>query len=291
MAGLVNVVIPDTLYDHPVTTIGANAFKSDATVLNVTLGANIVTIGASAFESSKIVTITGLEFVETIGNLAFNGTGSLTSDIVLRKVKTIGQSAFSYATKVTKVAIETEDLVNIGQYAFSNMGNAKGNYYVLRGSTVGSSNTSTNLNWFYYDELINNVYYELYNGIYRAIGSTYGTSEVIIEDEVNGVPVTAIGSSGFRYNQMIRTVTVGANVTIVGDRAFENSDIVTFNGFEQIVSIALQAFYSAKQLSSPVVLTKAITVGQAAFQYTEKIPSIEINLETEAAYNAITINA
>ncbi|MBN3490604.1 leucine-rich repeat protein [Acholeplasma equirhinis] len=291
IAGLVNVVIPDTLYDHPVTTIGANAFKSDATVLNVTLGANIVTIGASAFESSKIVTITGLEDVETIGNLAFSGTGSLTSDIVLRKVKTIGQSAFSYATRVTKVAIETEDLVNIGQYAFSNMGNAKGNYYVLRGSTVGSSNTSTNLNWFYYDELVNDVYYELFNGIYRAIGSTYGTSEVIIEDEVNGIPVTAIGPNGFRYNQMIRTVTVGANILVINERAFENSSIETFNGFEQIQSFGLQAFYSAKQLSSPVVLTKAITVGQAAFQYTEKIPSIEINLETEAAYNAITIYA
>ena len=95
-SSLTSVTIP-----AGVTSIGYMAFNGCSSLKSVTIPAGVTSIGESAFRdcsAMKSLTFAEGSQLQTIGNFAFYGLMSLTSDIILPAgVTSIGNRAFSYA--------------------------------------------------------------------------------------------------------------------------------------------------------------------------------------------------
>lgn len=76
----VNVVIPATIEDCPVVTIGNNAFKGNTTITSVTIPTGVVRVGEYAFANcTKLASVTIANTVSTIAKGAFMNCTSLTT--------------------------------------------------------------------------------------------------------------------------------------------------------------------------------------------------------------------
>ena len=62
--------------------------------------------------------------------------------------------------------------------------------------------------------------YSIYGGEITVEGYTGSDPDLIIPDEIGGVPVTAIGDVAFGNCESIVSVTIGRNVTLIGEFAF-----------------------------------------------------------------------
>ena len=68
-------------------------------------------------------------------------------------------------------------------------------------------------------------YYDLYeNGSAEITGANLQTQHMIIPDTVDSHPVTSIASGAFRESVTITYLTIGANVTRIGSRAFSGCE-------------------------------------------------------------------
>ncbi|MBQ8408766.1 MAG: leucine-rich repeat domain-containing protein [Clostridia bacterium] len=91
------IVIPDTIQDRKVISIGKEAFYY-----------------CTAATSIKIP-----DTVETIGDWAFAGCTSLETIVIPASVKSIGKGAFNGCTSLKSVVFEGNAVVTIGDYAFN----------------------------------------------------------------------------------------------------------------------------------------------------------------------------
>lgn len=116
------ITVPNTVtmdgITYKVTSIAANAFKSNKKITKVTMGSNIVSIGANAFSGcSKLATVTIGKNVKTIGNRAFYKCSKLTKITIPSKVTSIGKEAFSGCKKLKTVSLG-KNVKSIGEKAF-----------------------------------------------------------------------------------------------------------------------------------------------------------------------------
>lgn len=101
------------------------------------------------------------------------------------------------------------------------------------------------------------------NGEVVMIRGYAGTEpDIVIPSEINGLPVTCIGESAFKENQVIRSVVIP----------------------DSVVEIGVSAFHNCKNLQS-VVLSKNVTeLRQYTFAYCSKLTTI--NLEHVSVYGS-----
>lgn len=216
--GLTNVTIPDS-----VQKIGALAFYLCEGLKNVDIPAN-TEIGNSSFRQSGLeqVTVSGgsvgqyafhrnvnLKEIdincETIGDEAFSGCNSLTDITLGSSVKTLGRAVFYTCQGLKSVEIPST-VTDIGEKTFLSCFNLEN--AVIKGGTVksGTFNNCGALKTLIISD----------NG---KMDSTFKGSFVrgLETLEVYG---GEIGASAFVNHQALVTVTVGEEVTSVGNRAF-----------------------------------------------------------------------
>jgi hypothetical protein len=112
-ANLISVTIPNT-----VSNIGINAFAFCYRLTNLTIGTNVTSLGSYAFEyCTNLTSVTIPNSVTSIGSYAFDDCSGLTSVTIPNSVTNIGSWAFAFCLGLTSVTIPNS-VTSIGSYAF-----------------------------------------------------------------------------------------------------------------------------------------------------------------------------
>jgi len=108
-----NVVIPDFIWDEPVSFIGSRVFEGK-NFTSITIPNSVTSIGDRAFANNQLTSITIPDNVATIGDNAFS-SNKLTSIVIPSNVTSIGNSAFD-SNYIKRITIGAD--VNIGNKAY-----------------------------------------------------------------------------------------------------------------------------------------------------------------------------
>ena len=245
-----------------------NGTQANTTLKRVKLGANIEFIGGSAFK--YCTGLTTVDFskateLERIGNNAFYDAKSVTAwDLsACTKLTTVEDSAFLYGFSTTTTIKLPDSITSWGKNVISS---APVKVYVDVTSTTFTTlvsvldkksdtftfggETGVYKNLAYETQYKNGEYTVTITGF--ASGATE-KDEVAIPDEIKGMKVTAVAEKAFSdanesYKQ-IKRVTIGKNVSQIGNYAFASSsgsidgtlESVTFD--EGVpVSVGMRAF-------------------------------------------------
>ena len=200
-------------------------------------------IGTYTFQLGKSLTNIELpESIEAINAGAFQSCTSLTDINIPNGVKTIGLSAFYNCQKLTKIDIP-QSVTSIGQFAFYNcMGVTQINYNATNCPDFGSSNYV----------------------FYKVGQNNSGGIPLIIGDSVQHIPAYLFYPyyNEESYNPKITTMTIGTNVTSIGNYAFygcRNLQQLNFNAKNCAnLTSSNYAFYNA---GSGVVNGLKVTIG------------------------------
>ena len=239
------VIIPSTIEDKPVTTIGNSAFYNNQ-LTSVTIPNSVTTIGVGAFNSNQLTSVTIPNGVTSIGSNAFN-YNQLTSVTMGSSVTNIGDFAFS-RNQLTSVTIPNS-VTTIGHGAFQNN--------QLTSVTIPNSVTTIEYNAFSDNQL---------------------TSLTIPNS------VISIGMGAFFQNQLT-SVTIPNSVTTIGVGAFNNNklpDNQAFiykrtdknnDGVAEIKNIYLISYGGANK--NPVIPDNVLSIESSAF-YGNQLTSVTI---------------
>ncbi len=112
------LVIPETVNDEQVISIGASAFEGNETITKVVLPNGLTSIEESAFAyCTSLEEVVIPDTVEYIGDNAFLGCESLKSIEIGKNTRFIGNNAFADCTSLETVTLKS-GLEEIGMQAF-----------------------------------------------------------------------------------------------------------------------------------------------------------------------------
>ena len=243
-----SVIIPETVSDgtdnYTVIAIGAESFRNNNRLTEVTIPKSVTTIGEYAFAQCWYLTsVTIPKSVTTIGDYAFEGC-LITSVKIPESVITIGKGAFSDCPKLTSVTIP-KSVTTIGIQAFAECPD-------LTSVTIPQSVTTI--------------------GTQAFAECTSLTSVTIPGDE------TTIQSSAFVGCKSLTSVTISGSGTIIGNSAFagcENLASVTITGTGMVIGD--YAFKSCTALNSLKMSDDSVTsIGEEAFCHCEGLTTVTI---------------
>lgn len=256
---LTSIVIPEG-----VTSIGDEAFKGCSRLTSITIPHGVTSIGDYAFANcTNLKSITIPDSVTSIGSWAFGYCDSLTSIVIPKGVTNIGDHAFYRCAFEWIVFYGIQD---IGEGAFWNCSN-------LKAIVLPNSIKTINQNAFNHCTALEAVYFrgtqaELKNVNISSTGNSNLTNatrvfigadstadlvfdnnddntcyvkgvrhltspDVIIPEYVNGRKVIGIGTSAFRSNKDIVTVSIPQGIQYIEGIAFSycsNLTHLTFRG-------------------------------------------------------------
>lgn len=286
-----------------VTTIGVGAFASCQFTGSLTIPSNVSTLGYDAFVGCNFngtLTINSSLFSEIgdgtfqdcsftgslilpssitrIGWLAFGsfGTGNAFSDATIpSSVTTIGDHAFENCTSLTSITFEGAQPTLEGPDVFKNV-TATG-YYTYPPTPYDNpfgGLTMVNLNPY---TIL--TYSDLGSTQAAVTGySEIGNGQIIVPDTVPegyplyGYTVVAIGNDAFNGAAGIVSVDFSAasNLTIIGDRAFQNCNNLTgtINIPGSVSSVGEFSFATLINVDTLVLNEGLVTINQYAFNTT-----------------------
>lgn len=259
---LKSVVLPDS-----VTSIAYAAFDGCTGLTSVTLGNSLETIGAQAFNGCTALTsITIPESVTLIEKIAF---GHYTGELIINSkiveadntekpewlalseiskvtigdnITHIGARTFDYRKTLKNVTLPSS-VTSIGEYAFANCESLESINIPSSVTTIGDC---------------------AFNG---STGELFIDSKIIERDNNASQPMWACG------NKMTK-VTIGNNITRIGDYAFLYFEMTSVTIPDSVISIGHSAFRECKGLTSVIIPNSVTSIGEYAFQYCESMTSV-----------------
>ncbi len=205
---LLSVDIPAS--NSMLTKIEAGAFYNCTSLMNVVLPSSLMEIGDDAFYAVPYVESNN-DVIMTVGSVLLKYTGTDSVVVISKEVAAISKGAFANNTTLVSVIFENgSQLFAIGEEAFSNCSMLENINFPDTITHIGKD-AFKGSKWLndYADDfiIINNILLGYKGNSYQAI-----------------IPgnVTTIGIDAFNGNTRLRNIEVGAFVTKIMARAFNN---------------------------------------------------------------------
>jgi hypothetical protein len=213
------VTIPDTITGLPVTTIAQDAFFQDNTLTSVTLGTNVTTLAPDAI--FQCPALTSVAISASVTNIA---NGAIVDDLALTAISV--NATNQYYTNVSGVLFN-KSLTSLiafpggvtGSYTLSGIVTNVGDAF------IGNSLTQILVN-------ATNLYYASTNGVLCDKNRILLVSYPGAAAGSYTVPGTigVIFSAAFEYSVGLTGVSIGTNVSVIGDLAFYDcTNLSTFS--------------------------------------------------------------
>ena len=245
-----NIIIPDNFDGVDVTSIGAEAFRSNQ-LTQVSIGNSVESIGDYAFYYNDLTEVIIPNSVNSIGEYAFYDN-DLTEVIIPNSVRSIGNFAF-YGNKLTEVIIPNS-VESIGEYAFYDNDLTE---VIIPNSVRSIGNFA-----FYGNKLTEVIIPNSVNSIGEYAFYDNDLTEVIIPNSVR-----SIGNFAF-YNNKLTEVIIPNSVESIGSDAFRYNDLTEVIIPNSVKSIGNSAFYGNK-LTEVIIGNSVLTIGDGAFRFNQ----------------------
>ena len=242
----------DVVFGETVVAIPDYLFSNTPNIKNVKIGSNVTSIGKYAFsDCSGLTEISIPNSVTSIGESAFSGCSSLTSIVIPDSVTSIGDYSFSGCSSLTSITIPSE-VTSIGESAFSDCTGLTEICYNAA-EVILSNNTFSNA------------------GIdSEGINVVFGETVVAIPDYLF---YTEVGNT----SPNITSVTIGNNITSIGERAFSGCAGLTKIVIpSSVTSIGNSAFSGCAGLTKIVIPSNVTSIGNSAFSGCSSLTSIDM---------------
>ena len=233
-----DLVIPSTYNGKFVTAIGSYAFERSYTFTSVVIPGTVKVIGERAFTDSDLLEHVIInDGVEVIGNYAFMGCDSLLGIIMYNSIKSIGNQAMNAC----------ENLRAICYFGTRQEWNS-----ISKGSSWNKNSPCTLYN---YDEPTTSNDAVVYDGVeytynsylncYRVSGLVVSPyTDIVIRDEIDGIPVTEIGSLSAPVPERITSIAIPDSIEVVN----------IYNDFEGIANKYNNCYYMGNENNPYLVL-------------------------------------
>ncbi len=292
------LIIPATIVDLPVTSIGDSAFALATSLTSVTIPGSVRSIGYAAFlrtSNLETVTFAGPSHLETIGDWAFSGASSLTSITIPSSVRSIGDDAFYHASRLTTVTFaEPSSLETIDSGAFQ---------YARRLTSITIPSSVRSIGDVAFDDAtllttvtfsepgeLETIGYAAFRNAPRLTSITIPSSVETIGDDAfrfasslttvtfaDPSLLTTIGNNAFEGATSLTSITIPSSVTTIGISAFAYASsltTVTFADPSQLTTIGIAAFANATSLTSITIPSSVTTIGNYAFAGATRLMSV-----------------
>lgn len=289
------VVLPDS-----VTSIGDKAFYKNTKITTFAVPARLQNIGESAFEGCTGITTLTFEGGEGDADLriedrAFYGCWNIEALTLTENVRYLGESAFGDTRHITEVTVNSSGSVTFKDGAFVSVygGSDVRTLHIGKGlanvdisAVFGGTNavlatvTVDKENNYYYEGSDGVIYDKHLNEEQVNVPTKILYYPILKEGEYE-LPgsITTIGANVFVARQKLTKVTIGANVTEIGNAAFKDctaltevvwkKPVVSAEGVtaeEQALTLGDNVFSGCYGFTAFVLPARVTSIGEGAFQ-------------------------
>lgn len=289
------VVLPDS-----VTSIGDKAFYKHTKITTFAVPARLQNIGESAFEGCTGITTLTFEGGEGDADLriedrAFYGCWKIEALTLTENVRYLGESAFGDTRHITEVTVNSSGSVTFKDGAFVSVygGSDVRTLHIGKGlanvdisAVFGGTNavlatvTVDKENNYYYEGSDGVIYDKHLNEEQVNVPTKILYYPILKEGEYE-LPgsITTIGANVFVARQKLTKVTIGANVTEIGNAAFKDctaltevvwkKPVVSAEGVtaeEQALTLGDNVFSGCYGFTAFVLPARVTSIGEGAFQ-------------------------
>lgn len=257
------LVIPSTIGNVLVTSIGENAFQGCSNLTHITIPDSIKSIGNRAFYlCMSLKTITIPNSVTSIGTNVFADCINLTSAIISSSMRSIPMNTFYNCTSLINVTIPSS-ITRIESQAFYSCSN-------LKSIIIPDSVTIIRSHAFRYCTSLESI--KIPNGVVRIEIHTFddcvSLTNIIIPDTV-----IRIDDYAFDNCKGLKSMTIPDSVTSIGYDTFRGC----INALVYVNSEAVKKLVTTTySFSDPIKSSQVVVSGQTA---TVKVTSIDLNTQ------------
>ncbi len=282
------VTFPDSI-----TSIGEYAFLSCTELESVTLPDGLTSIGKDVFcQCTNLTYVTIPDSVTSIGDSAFMTCGDLTGVAIPNSVTSIGENAFAQCGSLAAMTIPSS-VVSIAEDAFLRSENIvltvkegsyaeqyakeKGIPYVVESGDSFNRIAETLIGEIRMDAS-GQWRYVLNAGVAMITDfSKEPRGDLVIPNELDGVPVTGIDRAAFYLCAGITGVTIPDGVTSIGYAAFTGCEDVTALALpDSLISIGDNVFEYCVSLPGVIIPEGVTSIGNYAFARCYALTSVTI---------------